>query len=63
MVHLTQALLDIFKHFTGDKDAELVSIGGGTNAKLFDNALSFGPSMPGKSTQVTQNMSLLPKSS
>lgn len=43
-----QALLDVFKHFTGDKDASFVSIGGGTNAKLFDNAVSFGPSMPGK---------------
>ncbi|WP_372765996.1 dipeptidase [Pseudoalteromonas sp.] len=43
-----EALLDIFKHFTGDKDASFVSIGGGTNAKLFDNAVSFGPSMPGK---------------
>lgn len=43
-----QALLDIFKHFTGDKDAGFVSIGGGTNAKLFENAVSFGPSMPGK---------------
>jgi dipeptidase D len=43
-----QKLLDIFKHFTGDKDAGFVSIGGGTNAKLFDNAVSFGPSMPGK---------------
>ncbi|TMP11883.1 hypothetical protein CWC11_01190 [Pseudoalteromonas sp. S3178] len=43
-----QKLLDIFKHFTGDKKADFVSIGGGTNAKLFDNAVSFGPSMPGK---------------
>jgi dipeptidase D len=43
-----QKLLDIFKHFTGDEDAGFVSIGGGTNAKLFDNAVSFGPSMPGK---------------
>ncbi|MEH6393660.1 dipeptidase [Pseudoalteromonas sp.] len=43
-----QALLDIFKHFTGDQEASFVSIGGGTNAKLFDNAVSFGPSMPGK---------------
>ena len=43
-----QALLDIFKHFTGDEDAGFVSIGGGTNAKLFENAVSFGPSMPGK---------------
>lgn len=43
-----QALLDIFKHYTGDEQASFVSIGGGTNAKLFDNAVSFGPSMPGK---------------
>ena len=43
-----QKLLDIFKHFTGDQQAGFVSIGGGTNAKLFDNAVSFGPSMPGK---------------
>ena len=43
-----QKLLDIFKHFTGDQKADFVSIGGGTNAKLFDNAVSFGPSMPGK---------------
>ncbi|OHU93723.1 dipeptidase [Pseudoalteromonas byunsanensis] len=43
-----QKLLDIFKHYTNDADAGFVSIGGGTNAKLFDNAVSFGPSMPGK---------------
>ena len=42
------ALLSIFKHYTGDESASYVSIGGGTNAKLFDNAVSFGPSMPGK---------------
>lgn len=41
------ALLDIFRHFTGQKEAGFVSIGGGTNAKLFKNAVSFGPSMPG----------------
>ena len=43
-----EKLLAIFKHFTNDKNADFVSIGGGTNAKLFDNAVSFGPSMPGK---------------
>nr|WP_234401381.1 dipeptidase [Pseudoalteromonas sp. T1lg23B] len=43
-----QKLLDIFKYYTNDTDAGFVSIGGGTNAKLFDNAVSFGPSMPGK---------------
>jgi dipeptidase D len=43
-----QKLLDIFKYYTRDENAGFVSIGGGTNAKLFDNAVSFGPSMPGK---------------
>jgi dipeptidase D len=42
-----QKLLDIFKHYTRDEKASFVSIGGGTNAKLFKNAVSFGPSMPG----------------
>lgn len=42
-----QKLLDIFKHYTHDETASFVSIGGGTNAKLFENAVSFGPSMPG----------------
>ena len=40
-------LLDVFSHFTGVKNPQPVSIGGSTNAKLFPNALSFGPSMPG----------------
>ncbi|AWF82710.1 dipeptidase [Microbulbifer sp. A4B17] len=40
-------LLDVFRHFSGIKDAQPVSIGGSTNAKLLPNAVSFGPSMPG----------------
>ncbi len=40
-------LLDVFSHFTGVENPQPVSIGGSTNAKLFPNALSFGPSMPG----------------
>ncbi len=40
-------LLNIYSHFTGVKNPQPVSIGGSTNAKLFPNALSFGPSMPG----------------
>ncbi|MGI9288285.1 MAG: hypothetical protein ACR2P1_23070 [Pseudomonadales bacterium] len=40
-------LLDVYSHFTGLKDPQPVSIGGSTNAKLFPEALSFGPSMPG----------------
>ncbi|MCL1111057.1 dipeptidase [Shewanella schlegeliana] len=41
-------LLRVFGHFTGIKDPKPVSIGGSTNSKLFPNALSFGPAMPGK---------------
>ncbi|WUR14585.1 dipeptidase [[Empedobacter] haloabium] len=40
-------LLDVFSHYTGIADAKPVSIGGGTNSRLFPNAVSFGPSMPG----------------
>jgi dipeptidase D len=40
-------LLDVFSHYTGTRDAQPVSIGGGTNSRLFPNAVSFGPGMPG----------------
>jgi len=40
-------LLDVFAHYTGMRDAKPVSIGGGTNSRLFPNAVSFGPGMPG----------------
>ncbi len=39
-------LLNVFSHFTGIKDAKPIAIGGGTNSRLFPNAVSFGPSMP-----------------
>jgi dipeptidase D len=41
-------LLNVFSHYTGIKDPKPVSIGGGTNSRLFPNAVSFGPTMPGK---------------
>jgi dipeptidase D len=41
-------LLDVFRHYTGEKDAQPVSMGGGTNARLLPNGVSFGPSMPGE---------------
>ena len=41
-------LLAVFTKYTGIEDAKPVSIGGGTNSRLFPNAVSFGPSMPGK---------------
>ncbi len=41
------ALLKVFEHFTDIQNPQPKSIGGSTNAKLFPNAVSFGPSMPG----------------
>lgn len=41
-------LLDVFRHYTGMADAGPVAIGGGTNARLLPNGVSFGPSMPGE---------------
>jgi dipeptidase D len=41
-----ETLLSVFSHFTGIKDAKPIAIGGGTNSRLFPNAVSFGPSMP-----------------
>jgi dipeptidase D len=41
-----EKLLAVFSHFTGIKDAKPIAIGGGTNSRLFPNAVSFGPSMP-----------------
>lgn len=42
-----EPLLAIFRHYTGQKDAGPISIGGGTNARLLPNGVNFGPSMPG----------------
>jgi len=40
-------LLEVFSFYTGITEAKPISIGGGTNSRLFPNAVSFGPSMPG----------------
>jgi len=42
-----ETLLEVFSFYTGIADAKPVSIGGGTNSRLFPSAVSFGPSMPG----------------
>ena len=39
-------LLDVFAHYTGIRNAKPISIGGGTNSRLFPRAVSFGPAMP-----------------
>jgi dipeptidase D len=41
-------LLSVFSHYTGIKHPKPRSIGGGTNSRLFPNAVSFGPTMPGQ---------------
>lgn len=41
-------LMSVFSYFTGMKDPKPIAIGGGTNSRLFPNAVSFGPTMPGK---------------
>jgi dipeptidase D len=41
-------LMNVFSYFTGVKDPKPIAIGGGTNSRLFPNAVSFGPAMPGK---------------
>ncbi|WP_377703645.1 dipeptidase [Pseudoduganella sp. UC29_71] len=40
-------LLDVFSHYTGIQNAKPISIGGGTNSRLFPKAVAFGPAMPG----------------
>ncbi len=42
------ALLSVFRHYTGIEETAPISIGGGTNARLFPNGVNFGPSMPGE---------------
>jgi dipeptidase D len=41
-------LLEVFRQYSGLEDAGPVAIGGGTNARLLPNGVSFGPSMPGE---------------
>ena len=41
-------LMGVFSYFTGMKDPQPIAVGGGTNSRLFPNAVSFGPTMPGK---------------
>jgi dipeptidase D len=38
--------MKVFSYFTGVRDPKPVSVGGGTNSRLFPRAVSFGPAMP-----------------
>ncbi|CAN0581290.1 unnamed protein product, partial [Laminaria digitata] len=46
--HLVRTLMQIYRDASGDKNAQPQSIRGGTYARLFDGAVSFGPSLPGR---------------
>ncbi len=41
-------LLDIFEHYTGVRQPQPISMGGGTHARLVPNGVNFGPAMPGE---------------
>lgn len=45
---LIKSLMAIYRRHTGDQTSKPKSIRGGTYARLFPGAVSFGPSMPGK---------------
>ena len=45
---LVATLLGIYRELSGDAEAAPISIRGGTYARLFPGAVSFGPALPGK---------------
>jgi dipeptidase D len=45
---LVPTLLRIYSELTGEKDPQPISIRGGTYARLFPGAVSFGPALPGQ---------------
>lgn len=45
---LVSTLLDVYRETTGDQTSGPISIRGGTYARLFPGAVSFGPSRPGR---------------
>lgn len=45
---LVSTLMELYRKTTGDRSSAPISIRGGTYARLFPGAVSFGPSMPGR---------------
>lgn len=43
---LVSTLMEVYQDVTGDRESKPVSMGGGTYAKLFKNAVAFGPVFP-----------------
>lgn len=44
---LVKGLMEVYQNVTGDKEAKPISMGGGTYAKEFKNAVAFGTVFPG----------------
>lgn len=44
---LIETLMDTYREYTGDKDANPIAIGGATYARAVPNTVAFGPVMPG----------------
>lgn len=45
---LVTTLMNVYKEITGDYSAKPITIGGGTYAKFIQNAVAFGPLLPGR---------------
>ncbi|MDT8336479.1 MAG: Sapep family Mn(2+)-dependent dipeptidase, partial [Candidatus Izemoplasmatales bacterium] len=44
---LVKSLHEAYKKYTGDHDTKIMSIGGGTYARILKKAVAFGPNLPG----------------
>lgn len=47
---LVSSLMEVYRELTGDKEAKPLSMGGGTYAREFKNAVAFGPAVEGVSS-------------
>jgi succinyl-diaminopimelate desuccinylase len=45
---LVKSLHEAYKKYTGDHDNQIITIGGGTYARVLKKAVAFGPNFPGK---------------
>ena len=45
---LVKSLHEAYMKYTGDHDSKIMSIGGGTYARILKKAVAFGPNLPGK---------------
>ena len=45
---MIETLMDVYREFTGDAEAEPVTIGGGTYARATENIVAFGMNFPGE---------------